>query len=78
MLCKSILSKLSDYIDRDLDPGICDKIDKHIAECKPCQAFIRTFKKTVKLLHSHQADSVPQETHRRLHQRLHQHIQKKG
>lgn len=78
MICKSIFNKLSEYIDRDIDPKICKKIDQHIANCKPCQAFINTFRKTVNLLHSrHQEPSIPKDTHRRLHERLHQHIQKK-
>jgi hypothetical protein len=79
MICKKIFLKLSEYIDRDIDPKICDKIDQHIANCKPCQAFINTFRKTVNLLRlRHSESAVPPDTHRRLHQRLHQHIQKKG
>ena len=51
MACKDLLSKLSDYIDHDIDPVICEKIDKHIDDCPPCKAFINTFCKTVELLH---------------------------
>ncbi|MCX7918998.1 MAG: zf-HC2 domain-containing protein [bacterium] len=78
MLCKTIFNKLSEYIDRELDSSICDKIDKHIAECKPCQAFINTFRKTVNLLRARQTDQIPPDTHARLHQQLNKYLYKKG
>ena len=52
MVCKDLLAKLSDYIDQDIDPHFCERIDKHIEDCPPCKAFINTFRKTVDLLHA--------------------------
>ena len=51
MICKDILARLSDYIEQDIDPKICDHIDHHLESCPPCQAFIKRFRKTVELLH---------------------------
>ncbi|TLN14446.1 zf-HC2 domain-containing protein [bacterium] len=28
--CKEILEKLSEYIDEELDPSICDEVEKHM------------------------------------------------
>ncbi|PLX41425.1 MAG: hypothetical protein C0608_05680 [Deltaproteobacteria bacterium] len=47
--CKEILEKLSEYIDEELDPSMCDEIDEHMGDCPPCVAFMNTLKKTVKL-----------------------------
>ncbi|MEE8417886.1 MAG: zf-HC2 domain-containing protein [candidate division Zixibacteria bacterium] len=49
MNCQEILDKICDYIDKELDPSICDDIEKHIKDCEPCVAFINTVKKTVEL-----------------------------
>lgn len=49
MKCKEIFDRLSDYIDRDLDPEICKEIEGHVENCEPCIAFINTLRKTVDL-----------------------------
>ena len=49
MNCQEILEKIGDYIDRDIDPSLCEEIEKHIENCEPCVAFINTLKKTVEL-----------------------------
>ncbi|HYG97634.1 MAG TPA: sigma-70 family RNA polymerase sigma factor [Terriglobales bacterium] len=45
--CKQMFAKLSDYLDEALDPSLCDKLEQHMAECKPCEAFLATLKATV-------------------------------
>jgi len=49
MNCQEILDKLSDYIDRELDPSLCEEIERHVEDCEPCVAFINTLKKTVEV-----------------------------
>jgi len=49
MKCREIFEKISDYIDKDLDPELCDQIEEHIKGCIPCVAFINTLRKTVDL-----------------------------
>lgn len=49
LTCREILERLSEYIDEDLDPSICDEIEKHMDGCSPCIAFLNTLKKTVRL-----------------------------
>ena len=49
MNCMDILDKLSDYLDKELDPSLCQEIEKHVEDCEPCIAFINTLKKTVSL-----------------------------
>jgi hypothetical protein len=45
--CKQLFAKLSDYLEGELDPEMCEKFEKHFTGCKPCQAFLETLKATV-------------------------------
>ena len=66
--CKEILEKLSEYIDEELDPSLCDEIDGHMGDCPPCVAFMNTLKKTVKLFNkAGQEVSIPGDVQSRLH-----------
>ncbi len=47
--CKEIFSSLSLYLDKELDDALCEEIDRHLRKCKPCNAFLDTLRKTVKL-----------------------------
>lgn len=58
MKCEEILDKISEYIDQELDPSLCQEIEKHIEDCEPCVAFVNTLKKTVALFKS-SAESQP-------------------
>ena len=49
MKCEEIFEKISEYIDKELDPSLCKDIEEHVENCEPCIAFINTLKKTVEL-----------------------------
>ena len=66
--CREILDNLSSYIDAELDPSLCEEIERHMAGCNPCVAFLNTLKKTVVLYRScGEQDDVPQKVHIDLH-----------
>jgi hypothetical protein len=71
MECKRLLEELSNYINHDIDPSICDEIDKHIDNCSPCQVFIDTLRQTVELFRKScpQVD-VPDCAKKKLRERL--------
>ena len=37
--CKQIFALLSQYLDLELPPDACEKIEAHIAGCSPCVDF---------------------------------------
>jgi len=43
---------LSEYLDGELDPSLCSGIETHLAECPPCQAFLESLRRTVRLVSS--------------------------
>lgn len=45
--CLDLLEKLSEYLDGDLPPSICEEIEAHIADCEPCVRFVRSLRNTV-------------------------------
>jgi len=52
MKCMDILEKISEYLDKELDPAICKEIENHVKDCEPCIAFVNTMKKTVELFNT--------------------------
>jgi hypothetical protein len=69
--CREIFENLSAYIDAELDPSLCEEIEKHMEGCNPCVAFLNTLKKTVVLYkYSGTEQAVPQEIHLDLHRFL--------
>ena len=45
--CRDLLERLSEYIDGEAPPSVCDEIEKHLASCEPCVRFIRSLRSTV-------------------------------
>ena len=71
--CREIFESLSDYIDEELDPDLCDEIEDHMKGCNPCVAFLNTLQKTVVLYkYSRRDDPVPEKVHIDLHRFLRQ------
>lgn len=71
--CREILERLSEYIDAELDPSLCDEIESHMRGCNPCVAFMNTLKKTVVLYkYCGEQSAVPEKTHIDLHKYLRQ------
>jgi len=47
--CQDVFALLSEYVDRDLPPGTCEELDRHIQACAPCVEFVESLRKSVKL-----------------------------
>ena len=70
MECKEMLEKLSEYIDGDLDPKLCEDLEKNMSDCNPCLIFVNTLKKTISLFKYASSEPLPKEVHLRLHDYL--------
>ena len=70
--CQSLLGSLSDYVDGTLDEGLCEEINRHIAECQNCHVVVDTLRKTISLYHESAADAgeVPGSVRERLFRTL--------
>jgi anti-sigma factor RsiW len=50
--CKEIFARLSEYLDAELDPGLCSKLEGHLDGCPPCRVFLESLRRTVRLVES--------------------------
>lgn len=64
--CRAMFEKLSEYIDHELDQLTCETIEKHLAQCKPCQACLSTLERTVALCREMEPADAPDLLRRRL------------
>jgi predicted anti-sigma-YlaC factor YlaD len=42
-----LFAALSDYIDGVVDDVVCEQMNRHLADCQPCEAFLRSLKQAV-------------------------------
>lgn len=45
--CRKLFAALSDYMDGLVDDAMCEQMDRHINDCRPCQAFLRSLEGAV-------------------------------
>ena len=51
--CRRLFATLSDYMDGLVDDAVCEQMDRHIADCQPCQAFLSSLQQAVKVCRSY-------------------------
>lgn len=59
--CQDYVSDLSDYLDGELDPSICEEIEKHIGHCENCRIMVDSMKQTVTLCREGKPEKLPSE-----------------
>lgn len=64
--CREIFSQLSEYLDGELDPGLCDRMQGHLDDCPPCRAFLDSLRRTVRAIRDLDAPTLDEKTRRRL------------
>jgi anti-sigma factor RsiW len=57
--CKEIFELLSEYIDAELTPELCDSVKRHIEGCGPCVEFVESLRKTVELCQQYRSGAIP-------------------
>jgi anti-sigma factor (TIGR02949 family) len=57
--CKEIFELLSEYIDAELPPELCDSLRKHIEGCGPCVEFLHSLEKTIELCKQYRPEIAP-------------------
>ena len=59
--CHEIFAQLSEYVDGELDPDLCERLETHMDDCPPCQAFLESLRRTVKLTRELRTQELPDE-----------------
>jgi RNA polymerase sigma-70 factor (ECF subfamily) len=72
--CRDIFRRLSEYLDGDLTPELCERIRRHLAVCPNCGAFTNTLRKTVELCRKLPQQPVPPDVRRKLRATIRSHL----
>lgn len=70
MKCERCLQQLSQYLDRDLDPGLRHEIEAHLVMCRDCEIVFNTTRRTIELYCDGRLFALPPSVRTRLHQAL--------
>ncbi len=69
--CETLLGSLSEYIDGELGPELCQEIEKHLAGCDNCRVVLNTTKRTIDLVQAPaEKTDLPDDVRERLFKRL--------
>ena len=66
MKCEELLAALNQYVDGELDPGICDPFQEHLKGCNPCQIVVDNIRQTIRLYKAEEPFELPPTLHQRL------------
>ena len=75
--CREYIADLNAYIDGEMDPTLCEEIEKHIGECRNCRLMVDSLKMTVKLCREGKEEKLPDELENKLNNVLKNHWDKK-
>lgn len=64
--CRELFARLSEYLDDELDPGLCAAIDSHLGGCPPCVAFMESLRRTVGMLERFPGRPIPPDVRREI------------
>jgi anti-sigma factor RsiW len=64
--CQEYISGLVDYIDGEIDPELCEEIEKHIGECDNCRIMVDSLRQTVSLCRDGRSEKLPSELETKL------------
>ena len=45
--CQAMFAELSNYLDDALDDSLCEKLEKHLDGCRPCQGFLSSLEEAI-------------------------------
>lgn len=70
MNCDDLLQQLNAYIDGEIDPAVCENLQKHLADCNPCRIVVDNIRQTISIYKDDQQIDVPLQYKKCLHNAL--------
>ena len=76
MNCKGVITRISSYIDGDLEATIVEEIELHLKQCRDCTILVQQTRLTVHLYYDSDLTDYPLEAEARLHETLRRKIRR--
>jgi RNA polymerase sigma-70 factor, ECF subfamily len=78
MTCDQLLAALNQYVDGELEPGICVPLQEHLKDCNPCRVVVDNIRQTITLYKAEEPFELPGDLHERLVRSLRERWAAKG
>jgi anti-sigma factor (TIGR02949 family) len=62
--CRELFARLSEYLDGELSEATCAGVEDHLGDCPPCQVFLESLRRTVRLIETTKTVPMPEEVRR--------------
>lgn len=66
LTCENVIDLLLDFLEGALDPEVVAQLERHLAECPPCVAYLRTYRRTPGLARAAAREPMPDDLKVRL------------
>jgi anti-sigma factor RsiW len=66
VICRDAIDVLADYLDGTMAPDLAAELERHLADCAPCRAYLATYRKTRALGMAAARVEMPEEMQERL------------
>jgi len=70
LTCRDVIGLLADYLESTLSDEVLADLERHLAGCRPCQAYLRTYRRTKELTGRAGQVAMPEEMKARLRELL--------
>ena len=70
LTCRDAIGLLDEYLESVFSPAEVERFEAHLAGCEPCQAYLRTYRRTKGLTAEAERIAMPPEMKDRLRQFL--------
>ena len=67
MKCEEMLALLNEYVDGEVDPALCEDLQRHLGDCRPCRVVVDNIRMTITLYREGQPIELPIRFRNRLH-----------
>ena len=66
--CDDLLRVINQYVDGEIDPGLCENFEQYMSQCNPCRVVVDNIRRTIRLYKDDQEIyEMPLDCRRRLH-----------
>jgi hypothetical protein len=70
LTCRDVIGLLLDYLEEALGPDIVADFERHLQDCAPCRAYLKTYERTRRLTGEVTRVEMPEELKDRLRELL--------